>query len=1781
MTMGHFYRSASTADPNIGGVLKDIIIGPSSYGAERFETFSIDRQSGRLPAGTPAAVPFVIAAHAPENLGGVFNLFQSTHSAFTQFKLSFEYCFVERTQDYAFTDIDEVRINLLGWTGSYPLTWTTTVTRSRNETNPYTFYAGLAPKHYCFTIVSVSSTFLDDVSFTDIVVSATARLKGDISLESRVVPMQPSSISAVYRKMQQPRPFLSSPSPPPPPSPNDGGLSPTTGDAGGSSGGSVDAPPALENPGGQGGGNVAPGGVGTDNIPTPPAPTVSDGAASTGPNNNNGNGNGNGNGGAVVAIGDFVTDPGLLLSIRDNIAPTFLNCDKEITFLTTNGDSNYLATWDHPVPVDNVEVKTVQWRMLNALNSESGAKGVSDGKLKDLGVEAIGTKAQATLIPALSPYTAVYYVTDRIGLLGTCQLTIKLDYLAKTLTTELAMRRVVASDGSGDIVRSFDSNQIGSSVYTTDLYNFDNMANPFPIGKPWGDSNRIDIRLKPATKDSFKLNVPSSARSVLEVFLVGVSAGQEDQERIAQIVSGGYNSTTTIAGQVSVSFESVSRTPAFTDGEAETVLKPAMQLDAATNRVCTVSSSKCINGDGFGVGSQESQGVFSLNEDRIMVAGEFALQPSVYTFSSLTISLLFPGGVKHMPWGSGNVAYNPFFLSRVRVKAFYEDDPMQLRSETELVSRSSLFSFLDKTAPVFTSCPTDIVTGTDEGMAWATVSWDEPQATDNFAVNTMQSSHKSGSKFGIGATKVTVTALDQGLNSAACSFEVRVRDYEKPRVKCAPSLIDNVAADQAGRVIVSKNAYMPANPWDNSGFAEVILPVAGTVSFRLSDMGRTHREISSSVSPYRRRRREEASSASASATTTIAPATPTAATTTAAPVAASVATTTIAPATPKAATTTAPVAVAVSTLPPVFPEYALPDGYEPRVGTDVIVRVSDSALNEFACYYKLNVTDAYGPTIENCPADIEARKPGRAVVMWTLPKANDNGGESQVTLSASHQPGTEFQGGTTVVKYSAVDRFRNREVNECSFKVTVPFDTEPPQFVNSPCQPDVQVEAPSDNGATVQYGPPSVTDNADDRADLTFEEDVGSGSLFAVGSNLVTQTVTDTSNNAAQCQFWVNVTAPSGANTLGSSQIAGLESNTFIGIIGGSAGFLLLLTLALILRVRRTREKPASFEEIMAQLSTLHDDGHSMNTPQEVPRDSVRIIETIGKGNFGSVDKAMYTEKRTHGVTVPAYVVAVKTLHDPSAAARQELLEEAAVLAQFDHPNVLKLVGVVTVGQPMLVITEYLEYGSMKDYLKKHAPVDTAKRLVLATDVAAGLAYLHGKNFLHRDIAARNILISSEKRGKIADFGLSRDTEENDYYRSKGGALPIRWTSPESLDSRKFDKSSDVWALGITFYELFTDAEIPYKGWQNKKVWVEVMAGYRLPCPQACPQEFYDNILAPCWLVPDTERPSAEILYGRLQNDFVTVAMDANGQPVKPAAAAQRVGGGGGGGAGGVISNDYLEPQRVIGLVGAGSVNDQSHYTYQDQSHYAYQEGPYPSSGASASASAAAGGGVVVGETALGATTTATGTAGEESSAMMAKSVFKSTAAATTTADSSHGRLSEQEQEDGYILPEAVKSGAGVVVGGAYATTLRRHDESEALLEGGGNHAYSNPETLVGVSVEPTERRGQEGAAGEPQYDTGDGQAVYGADGSRLYEVGNASQEQLLQVEEDMVTMYETANSPDDISVQVYDNSLSTTTTTTTTMASRSGSLAKSQRPSLSLLPSGDEPSLADMEYSL
>ncbi|XP_038628582.1 insulin receptor isoform X4 [Tachyglossus aculeatus] len=278
----------------------------------------------------------------------------------------------------------------------------------------------------------------------------------------------------------------------------------------------------------------------------------------------------------------------------------------------------------------------------------------------------------------------------------------------------------------------------------------------------------------------------------------------------------------------------------------------------------------------------------------------------------------------------------------------------------------------------------------------------------------------------------------------------------------------------------------------------------------------------------------------------------------------------------------------------------------------------------------------------------------------------------------------------------------------------------------------------------------------------------------------------------------------------------------------------------------------------------------------EVPRDKISLLRELGQGSFGMVYEGnakdiIKGELETH--------VAVKTVNE-SASLREriEFLNEASVMKGFSCHHVVRLLGVVSKGQPTLVVMELMAHGDLKSYLRSlrpdaennpgRPPPTLPEMIQMAAEIADGMAYLNAKKFVHRDLAARNCMVAEDFTVKIGDFGMTRDIYETDYYRKGGkGLLPVRWMAPESLKDGVFTAYSDVWSFGVVLWEISSLAEQPYQGLSNEQVLKFVMDGGYLDQPDNCPERV-NHLMQMCWQYNPKMRPTFIEIIEMLKEDL-------------------------------------------------------------------------------------------------------------------------------------------------------------------------------------------------------------------------------------------------------------------------------------------------------------------------
>jgi len=264
------------------------------------------------------------------------------------------------------------------------------------------------------------------------------------------------------------------------------------------------------------------------------------------------------------------------------------------------------------------------------------------------------------------------------------------------------------------------------------------------------------------------------------------------------------------------------------------------------------------------------------------------------------------------------------------------------------------------------------------------------------------------------------------------------------------------------------------------------------------------------------------------------------------------------------------------------------------------------------------------------------------------------------------------------------------------------------------------------------------------------------------------------------------------------------------------------------------------------------DEDYSTVTSRQytLSRSQVELDEIIGEGQFGDVYRGTCV---VGGNRLP---VAIKTCKaDADMAVTEVFLEEAYVMQQFQHPHIIKLIGVCT-DSPVCIVMELARLGELRAYLQNNKThLDLATLLLYSYQLSTALSYLESKKYVHRDIAARNVLVASANCVKLGDFGLSRWVEDHSYYTASKGKLPIKWMSPESINFRRFTTASDVWMFGVCMWEVLMLGVKPFQGVKNNEVIGKLENGERLPLPPICPPRLY-SVMSQCWAYEPSKRPT-------------------------------------------------------------------------------------------------------------------------------------------------------------------------------------------------------------------------------------------------------------------------------------------------------------------------------------
>ncbi|XP_033844609.1 ALK tyrosine kinase receptor [Periophthalmus magnuspinnatus] len=398
------------------------------------------------------------------------------------------------------------------------------------------------------------------------------------------------------------------------------------------------------------------------------------------------------------------------------------------------------------------------------------------------------------------------------------------------------------------------------------------------------------------------------------------------------------------------------------------------------------------------------------------------------------------------------------------------------------------------------------------------------------------------------------------------------------------------------------------------------------------------------------------------------------------------------------------------------------------------------------------------------------------------------------------------------------------------------------------------------------------------------------------------------------------ILAPDGVSCINSTEVSLLPpppslSHLALGLSVGTSALIAALLLAVSGVMIMYRRKHTELQSIQLELqspdcklsklraSTIMTDYNpnycfagkttSVNDLKEVPRRNISLTRGLGHGAFGEVYEGL-------AVGIPGepspLQVAVKTL--PEVCSEQDELDflmEALIISKFSHQNIVRCIGVSLQAMPRFILLELMTGGDLKSFLREARPrlehpssLTMVDLLNVARDIAKGCQYLEENQFIHRDIAARNCLLTCKGPGRVAkigDFGMARDIYRASYYRKGGRAmLPVKWMPPEAFMEGIFTSKTDTWSFGVLLWEIFSLGYMPYPSRSNQEVLEFVTNGGRMDPPKNCPGPVY-RIMTQSWQHQPEDRPNFSTILERIDYclqdpDVVTTPLPIEYGPV-------------------------------------------------------------------------------------------------------------------------------------------------------------------------------------------------------------------------------------------------------------------------------------------------------------
>uniref|UniRef100_A0A8C3NJV0 Receptor protein-tyrosine kinase n=1 Tax=Geospiza parvula TaxID=87175 RepID=A0A8C3NJV0_GEOPR len=263
----------------------------------------------------------------------------------------------------------------------------------------------------------------------------------------------------------------------------------------------------------------------------------------------------------------------------------------------------------------------------------------------------------------------------------------------------------------------------------------------------------------------------------------------------------------------------------------------------------------------------------------------------------------------------------------------------------------------------------------------------------------------------------------------------------------------------------------------------------------------------------------------------------------------------------------------------------------------------------------------------------------------------------------------------------------------------------------------------------------------------------------------------------------------------------------------------------------------------------------------------LKRLKVLGSGVFGTVHKGIWIPDGD-SIKIP---VSIKVIQGWSGQQSfHAVTDHMLAIGSLDHSYIVRLLGICP-GPQLQLVTQLLPLGSLLDYVRKNRGAISPQLLLnWCVQVAKGMYYLEEHRMVHRNLAARNVLLKSPSQAQVADFGIADllypDDKKYFYNELK---TPIKWMALESIHFGKYAHQSDVWSYGVTLWEMMTFGAEPYAGIRLAEVPDLLEKGERLSQPQICTIDVY-MVMVKCWMIDENIRPT----FKELANEFTRMARD-------------------------------------------------------------------------------------------------------------------------------------------------------------------------------------------------------------------------------------------------------------------------------------------------------------------